>query len=162
MNLTMTRLLVISCSGRKHPGPARAVDLYDGPAFKVLHKAKSRTPVAVLSAKYGIVAGGDLLETYDRKMDEHRAREFCESKKYLAAARSAVGRLEGWPFAEVFCYGGALYRRVVRAYADEGVFGPKARVSYSDGRIGEQLHQLKAFLLDDGRRTPPTLWGAKR
>lgn len=154
----MSRLLVMSCSQCKRAGPARAVDLYDGPAYKVLRKSRAELPVVVLSAEHGLVAASDVLAYYDRKMDEPRAREFCTDKRAKKAAK-LVRRVAGKP-DEIFCYGGALYRMVVRHYASCGAFGSRPRITYSEGKIGEQLHQLKEFL-DADRRPRASLWGRR-
>lgn len=152
----MSRLLIMSCSQKKRAGPARAVDLYDGPAYKVLRRSAMRVPVLVLSAEHGLIAGGTALRYYDRKMDERRAAKFCTKKRAAAAAKLA-GQVAGKP-DEIFCYGGALYRRVIRYYAAAGAFGARPSITYSDGRIGEQLHQLKEFL---AAARPPlaSFWG---
>lgn len=140
-----SRLLLMSCSARKRDKPAPAVQLYDGSAYRVLHKRNlDRIPVLILSAKYGLLSPLEVIEPYDRKMDAARATELCEAKQ-LRRAASIVKAGDGWPYRHVFCYGGSLYRQVFEAYEKAGVFG-KARVEYSEGRIGEQLSQLAGFL----------------
>lgn len=141
----MSRLLVMSCSARKRAGSAPAIELYDGSAYRVLRKsAPADLPVLILSAEHGLIRARDRLEPYDRKMDEARAEEF-QAEDRVERARRLIRKLDGYPFAEVFCHGGGLYRNVVRRYAHEGVFGD-AKLRYSEGRIGEQLSQLKKFL----------------
>lgn len=143
----MSRLLVISCSGRKHKKPAPAIELYDGPSYRILRSRAPRSlAILILSAEHGLIPTNKPLEPYDRKMDEDRAEEF-QTEKQIERARRLVRKVDGYPFTEVFCHGGGHYRDVVRRYAHEGVFG-SAKLRYTSGRIGEQLAQLKKFLLE--------------
>lgn len=141
------RLLVMACSKRKRSHPARAVELYDGSAYRVLRKRNvgfSRVPVLILSAQHGLIPATRVIAPYDLKMDADRALELSESYA-IEQARELVRELPGAPFAKVFCHGGAHYRGVVQRYEAAGVFCD-ARVGYSGGGIGEQLAQLVKFL----------------
>lgn len=141
----MSRLLVMSCSARKRASPAPAIELYDGSAYRVLHKNKSLSlAILILSAEHGLIRARDRLEPYDRKMDEARAQEFTTDER-IERARRLIRKVDGHPFTDVFCHGGSYYRDVINIYANEGVFG-SAKVQFSRGRIGEQLSQLKKFL----------------
>lgn len=144
------RLLIMACGARKRAMAASAVGLYDGPAYRLLRRRNRRgfaspgTPVLILSAEHGLISPDSEVESYNRKMDESRAEELAQARA-TERARALVGGLPGWPFARVFFHGGTLYRLVIGAYEQAGVFGA-ARVEYSSGAIGEQLSQLKKFL----------------
>ena len=139
----MEPLLIMSCSMRKRPGAHRARDLYDGSAYRVLRlRAPHNLPLLILSAEHGLISSDEVIEFYDRKMDASRAQELSGGGR-IRDARRLVGQLGS--FDHVFCYGGILYRQVIEAYAEAGVFNA-AKVEYSFGRIGEQLAQLKNFL----------------
>ena len=145
--MTGSRLLVMACSARKRAQAVCAVDLYDGSSYQVLKKRNVgffKIPVLILSAKYGLIPATKQIVTYDLKMTPLRAAELSSVKRVTAAA-ALVRSTPGWPFAEIFCHGGVLYRSVLKSYVTAGVFG-RARVHYSGGRIGEQLSQLVAFL----------------
>lgn len=145
--LAVGRLLVVACSRRKRGRSLPAIDLYDGSAYRVLHKRNVgfyRIPVLILSAQHGLISADRVIAPYDLKMDERRSIELSEDY-VVAAARALVRSLPGWPFSSVFCHGGSLYRRVFEHYAACGVFG-SAEVQYTAGRIGEQLSQLARHL----------------
>lgn len=76
-------LIVLSCSATKTNAKSAvpAINLYDGPAFRVLRAflRENRWPtplsVAVLSAKYGLIGGLAHISKYNRRMTPHRAAE---------------------------------------------------------------------------------------
>ena len=81
MDYANRHLVVLSCSATKFHtlGGLPAIDLYDGPMYRVLRSflRESIWPsllfVAVLSARYGLIGGLASIEYYDQKMDRHRA-----------------------------------------------------------------------------------------
>lgn len=82
----MKRLLVLSCSALKKSGKQiKAIDIYNGPPFKVLrhhilnYPASEKLDVFILSAKYGLISGGELIDSYDQRMTKERAMELNSS-----------------------------------------------------------------------------------
>lgn len=80
----MNRLLIIGCSETKRhdPGKLPALERYDGPAFRVLRRARKAghlvdTQVFILSAEYGLIDEDRLIADYDRRMTAERARELA-------------------------------------------------------------------------------------
>lgn len=145
------RLLVMACSARKRDRPLPAINLYDGSAYRVLHKRNTgfaRVPVVILSAEHGLILSTRVLSPYDRKMDPERAAQMM-TRSARAAAMELIAKMSGAPFSEIFCHGGELYRQVIQYYAAGGVFGDAA-VRYSHGAIGVQLSQLARFLSGRG------------
>ncbi len=78
------RLLILSCSQRKHEvqEPLPAIERYNGPPFLVLRRFLRECPrqaggldVYILSAAYGLIPGAFPTAWYDRKMDTSRAVE---------------------------------------------------------------------------------------
>jgi len=75
-------LLIISCSGRKDKTEGRisAIDRYDGVYYKVIKKLRredklpENLDIVIISAKYGFLKPDDLIENYDMRMDEERAK----------------------------------------------------------------------------------------
>ena len=131
--------LILSCSSQKKGYPTgRAIDLYEGQAFRIVRQFMEENPginlhVDVLSAKYGLVdaleeAQDEPWEPYDLLMDIDRAAGWrsvideCIEKKYY---------LEG----NTFFYGSELYYSAL-----------PFDVPHSNGPIGMQLHQLKEWL----------------
>src|SRR2546422_10068170 len=83
MNISDKRLVVLGCSAAKTNvrGIIPAINLYDGPAFRVLraflrdYRWPDPLSIAVLSAKYGLIGGLAHIATYNRRMTPHRAPE---------------------------------------------------------------------------------------
>jgi hypothetical protein len=79
----MTRILLLSCSGRKRATlvPLPAGQLYTGVFYTMIAKARreqqwpSDITIGIVSAEHGFLKETDLLLPYDRRMDESRARE---------------------------------------------------------------------------------------
>jgi hypothetical protein len=76
------RLLLLSCSQRKRRTrrALAAIELYDGPAFRILRRYLSGRPTAqtdvlIVSAKWGVISGDTPLPNYDRRMTASRLRE---------------------------------------------------------------------------------------
>ena len=78
------RLLILSCSQRKHPShePLPAIERYDGPLFKVLRRFLRESSnqgrdldVYILSAAYGLIPGDFPTPLYDQRMTTAQAIE---------------------------------------------------------------------------------------
>lgn len=134
-------LLIISCSQRKSnmPNPGIAIDIYDGPFYRMLRKIdkgiKDNVHIMIISAKYGIISPYDPIEKYNKKMTRIRANELNEPlKKELSAF------LNDNNFNEVFISLGKDYKLAIEG-TDFGV-----SVKEAEGRIGEKLSQTKKWL----------------
>jgi len=136
-------LLIISCSQRKVdiPNPAPAIELYDGSIFRIIKKMyrERRLPknmhVLIISAKYGLLGSHDLIEKYDQKMTEDRAKELkhdIEKKldKFLSDNE----------FKEIFVSMGKNYCLSIED------FDFKVPIEYASGRIGEKLSKTKRWI----------------
>src|SRR5438552_8647519 len=94
------QLVVLGCSATKveSEGSLPAIDLYDGPTFRVLRSylRSYRWPeplsVAVLSAKYGIIGGLSHIATYDQRMTVDRANQLAKSVTQTLLDWSAIHR----------------------------------------------------------------------
>ena len=133
-------LLIISCSERKAQisNPAPAIELYDGPFFKMIRKLKNdgRFPnnihILIISAKYGVLGLYDLIEKYDQKMTEKRVEELkVEINKKLEKF------LSNKEFKEIFVYMGKNYCLALKD------FNFKSPIIYANGKIGEKLSWMK-------------------
>ena len=69
------KLLIIGCSKRKRELPeAPAIEVYDGPYYRMLRKAKlEAVDISILSAKYGLIDYKTTISPYERKMTPHIA-----------------------------------------------------------------------------------------
>jgi hypothetical protein len=146
------RLLVISCSATKTAGPNQGHKLYNGPAFHVLRgncPPDNSVAVRILSAKYGIVPTWRVLAPYDQRMDAATAQLHGMKRENIQALADAIG-----PDTEdMLVWGGPHYRAAVRLMLEsiEALGQPLPLVQYSEGMIGQMLHQLKCWL-----RSEPT------
>ncbi len=95
----MDRLLLIACSQRKNPakGLLPALGRYDGPAFRVLRKYLRETEgsgpvVAIISAKYGLIASGRRIPDYDCRLSARSAHALrprvLKAARHLLTSRS--------------------------------------------------------------------------
>lgn len=171
------RVLVVACSARKtdpgfrQRGPAvlrdipaerSLVDLYDGPAWRMVRKRYAcggelddGTTVWALSARFGLVPSFKYASTYDERLEtEEQARELA------ADWRGAPDRslyfsnvVAGAELDEVLVFGGRLYGVAFEAYASavEANHGQRIRWRKTTGGIGSQLGELAAYLREPER-----------
>lgn len=140
-------LLLLACSARKAAlsGLVRASDLYEGVNFRVVRKAKrdgfwpAGLQVAIVSAKYGLLDPEALIEHYDQRMTQVRARAL---QPEVGAALDA--RLSPGHFEEVFVNLGQCYLLAVAASQELPRLG--ARAHYATGGIGVRMAQMKGWL----------------
>lgn len=141
------RLLILSCSATKADHPARAIDLYDGPAFRTLRawmrsastSELQELAVWVLSAEHGLIPFDFELEPYDRRMTIARAGEL------LGAVRDKLHDLvEEMQPAEAFLMMGREYLAAIGPITPFA-FGP-AEVEFPEGGIGDKLGELHRWL----------------
>jgi hypothetical protein len=154
-------LVVLGCSATKveAEGSLPAIDLYDGPLFRVLRSYlrnfqwPDRLSVAVLSAKYGIIGGLSNITTYDQRMTRERATEL---------AGTVTETLREW---------GPAHRRVdlvlghdyLRSIHPTLLSAGKPAMRVVEGPIGVKLNRLHDLLREIGRtkrcatREMPTL-----
>lgn len=137
------RLLILSCSATKRDdaGLLPAARRYDGPAFRLLRKAlrelaqAAHPQVAILSAKFGLIAGDTPISWYDRQMDAARALALAP------IVQLALPRFLSADTSEVFVNLGRHYESALGTVPT----GPWC-VTYAQGGIGERLGQLRRWL----------------
>ncbi len=131
------RLIILSCSQKKRYERARAIDMYDGPAFRIVRnylKTKDGIDVKILSAKYGLIGQDEIIDIYDQKMTRESASIY--RKRYLRESKILQNS-----YRDVFFFGGEVYLSVLR----------NNKFKHGEGRIGEMLSQLKAWLKEEGK-----------
>lgn len=134
------RLLILSCSQSKRYDKGKAIELYDGPAFRIVRnylKTKNGIDVKIISAKYGLIGQNEVIDTYDLKMTDEKADEY--RKKYSREFRTLEKS-----FGDIFVFGGKNYMKVTK----------NRNFKFSQGRIGEKLSQLKTWLESDLPKKP--------
>ena len=80
---TLNHLLILACSDTKRTdiGEAPALDIYNGPNFRVLRKylnEKGWPPgfvIKIISAKHGIIDATKIIKPYNLRLNKERARE---------------------------------------------------------------------------------------
>lgn len=141
------RLLIVSCSGRKHHSRAKrkAWDLYDGVAYRSLKKAKRDHQFArdidmmILSAKYGLISPARRIGWYNRRMNRQRSAELRQ--QVTSRLKQIMSKTH---YREVLLWMGKDYLAALGP--SDGWNQSNAKVKASGGRIGEKLRHLKTWI----------------
>tara|TARA_B110001454_G_scaffold170734_1_gene161311 strand:- start:79 stop:495 length:417 start_codon:yes stop_codon:yes gene_type:complete len=104
--------LIVSCCQAKLHGLHKAIDIYQGKAFKLIRKENllDTVDVWILSAEYGLIHSSKVVEWYDFKMNEKRSKLLIEQ-----------GAPNPYPTGKIYIYGGKLYRDVLNSYFDKTI-----------------------------------------
>ena len=144
------RLLILSCSQRKHPSPEPlpAIDRYNGPLFFVLRRFLRECPlqaklldVYILSAKYGLIPADFPTALYDRKMNTSRA---VELQSQVATVFSDILRDN---YTSICFVLGQTYLKAFEGTQDLVPTHTEPIVAY--GPIGKKQAQLKKWLWEE-------------
>ncbi|MGC8573807.1 MAG: DUF6884 domain-containing protein [Caldisphaera sp.] len=131
------KLLIMACGKTKKELPGKAINVYDGPSFKIvrnyLKSGNNHLDIKIISAKYGLIDYRDKIIPYDMKLDTKSA------EIYKVAFRSNFKDYSK-KYEKIFILGGRTYQVVV---PDE------VNAVRAYGKIGEQLSQLKNWLNDE-------------
>lgn len=136
----MSRLLIMACSATKRGRATRALHLYRGVMYTTFHTHAGTAPPAViiLSAEHGFVGEAQVIEPYNRMMNQ-------AGSDRMIAELDRFNHVRLWPASsEVMLAGGELYRRVMRAAVAKHL--PRAKVIETTGALGQQRSQLGAWL----------------
>lgn len=150
------RLLILSCSRKKHPtrGLLPALKRYDGPAYRVMNKFLRVRPseiklldVYILSAEFGLIPSSKLIPDYDRRMAPQRVKELQQPTlgelKQISISKQ---------YRELFISLGKDYLQVLNGY--ESLIPANLDVIVSSGSIGYKLGELRNWLYE-GASEPP-------
>lgn len=141
------KLLLISCSAKKkkfqHLAPA--IEVYDGPLFRMLRKIKRsrKCPhlhVKIISAKYGLITPSTLINYYDKRITKE---ELLERNSALLSSLITLFRV--YNYSEIFICLGKDYLSAISGF--ENYVPPKCRLTYSQGKIGQKLKQTRDWIL---------------
>lgn len=138
------RLLIMACTKAKQEGIHPAVDLYDGPSFKVLRRRPpSGLPepmdVVILSAKHGLVQAHTRIGHYDRKLTPARRQRLQKRVELDLHCMISRGR-----YSEIIVHGGREYQLLIQGAL--GAIDGAPTVHVHDGPIGIKLAQLRQLL----------------
>jgi hypothetical protein len=77
----LKKLLILGCSKLKRLDSGPALDIYDGPAFRLLRKRKPLLTcdidVLIVSARYGLISATEPIERYDETLSTKRAQSLA-------------------------------------------------------------------------------------
>ncbi|MBS0190786.1 MAG: tRNA-guanine transglycosylase DpdA [Phycisphaerales bacterium] len=148
----MRKLLVLGCSSTKRDTHNKlpAVDLYDGPFYRVLrtflrdHLWPQDLSVAVLSAEYGLMGGLTHIQTYDRVMTKERAVQLSGDVRHT---------LLGWRdcHSSIQLVLGETYLGAIQPAANELW---RRSVDLAAGPIGMKLQYLHNALHRGAKKAP--------
>ena len=150
------RLLILSCSQRKHSAPSLlpALERYDGPAFRVINKFIRMRPfeaqsldVYILSAKFGLIPSSRLIPNYDHRVTLQKVREL-QLPTLAELKRILVDR----QYDELFISMGKDYLRLLGRY--ESLVPDSLKVIISAGAMGRKQADLRNWL--HGRSSIPS------
>ena len=76
----MDKTLILSCCQSKLQGTHKAIDLYQGKAFKLIRKENllDTVDVWILSAELGLIHSSEPISWYELKMNETRSIELID------------------------------------------------------------------------------------
>lgn len=144
------RTVILACSQtkRRDTGELAAIARYDGPAWRVLRTNMTCAiwPPFALSAEFGLISAYQGIPDYDRRLTPARARELVDTVAEQLETFARQGKL---PLAgEILAFGGGVYRDLLeqaRLLAQVEI-RYDIPITFTEGGIGDQLGQLKAFL----------------
>lgn len=137
------RLIVLSCSAAKRRGAnLPALELYDGPRFRLLRKYLRVTGdkslrIAIVSARHGVVTANQRIDLYNRKMTSERARQLAPViARRLARLSSEVD--------SVFVIASTAYAEAIGPW--QLALPTELRVAVASRGQLERLSQMKKWL----------------
>ena len=142
------RLLILSCSQRKHSSPSLlpALERYDGPAFRVINKFMRVRPfeaqsldVYILSAKFGLIPSSQLIPNYDRRVTREQV-EKLQTPTLTTLKRILIHR----QYNELFISMGKDYLRLLGEY--ESFVPDNLKLIISAGAMGRKQADLRNWL----------------
>ena len=145
-----TRLLIVNCSQRKKcVVEGLAIDVYDGPSYRILRKyKKSDVDILILSAKYGLITHDKRISNYDQRMTKQRAMDFKDE-----TTSKLVNVMKTHDYLEVYVDLGSAYRYAID-FNDPAL--RNINFKFNEGTIGKRLHNLKIWLCSvKNERNPP-------
>lgn len=156
-------LIVLGCSATKVEtgGLLPAVDLYDGPTFRVLRSFLRQNAwppslsLAVLSAKFGLIGGLAQIPYYNRRMTPHRAEylspSVTASLKKLLPAHETVDLVMGRSYLESIDFQAANMTGVSFRFAEGGIGTKLSRLHDLLRRMPHQPRRIRARVHQNNR-----------
>jgi cytoplasmic iron level regulating protein YaaA (DUF328/UPF0246 family) len=126
--------LIVSCCQSKLPGTHKAIDIYQGKAFKLIRKEHllDTVDVWIMSAELGLIHSSDTISYYEFKMNEDRSKELI---------KKGPPDVTNYFRDEIYIYGGKLYRDVLNSY-----FKNTIELVGRNRGIGDHFSELLKFV----------------
>lgn len=139
-------LLILSCSKRKTSllGEWPAIQIYDGPIYRALRKRLkaldlSLVDICIISAKYGLITAGSMVENYDCQMTTERAVELRD-----VVLSELIKMIQNRSYKEILINLGSIYR--VTIYGIEKHVPSGTQLTFTSGGIGRKTSQTINWL----------------
>ncbi len=139
-------LLILSCSKRKTSlsGEWPAIQMYDGPIYRALRKRLnsldlSLVDICIISAKYGLITAGSMIEHYDCQMTTERAVELRD-----VVLSEIIKMIQSRSYKEILANLGSVYRVTIdgiEKYVPSGT-----QLTFTSGGIGPKTSQTISWL----------------
>ena len=138
-------LLINSCSKlKKKLYGVKAIELYDGPSFKIIRKYKSlNIDLFIVSAKYGLITENDIIDYYDEKMTFKKAKSMS-----IEIADRICDLIKDKKYEEILLNLGKNYKVAFdNALTRLKKSSPQTMITILEGPIGIRLRELKEWLI---------------
>ena len=132
-------LLIIACAACKKrcEGAVPAIELYDGPAYRILrkwlHGTCTKLAIWVLSAKYGLLWADSPIYWYDECLNTDKIESVRQDVESFIERYAPPGSFES-----IFIWAGKMYLRALPPS-----FLDRPNIHIAEGPIGQKLRQLK-------------------
>lgn len=133
-------LLILPCSKRKKRiSNAYAIDLYDGPFYRMIRKNKPENlDILIISAKYGLIRYNEKISDYEQIMTVERVEELAND---IYVKLKEILKMNNYD--HIFINLGKTYALTLER---SKTMLSRYNVYWANGQIGERLHQLKNWL----------------
>lgn len=137
------RIIITSCADvKKSEKNIPAMELYDGPAYRIMRKHHFPPEnTHIISAKYDLIRGDTQISFYDQRMTTKRAVELSS-----IIEKGIEDIIKQNPSADIFVNLGRTYT-ITLGSSETTLRNHNA--TFAKGRIGERLHQLKMWLMEE-------------
>lgn len=134
------KLLIIGCSKRKREfQEAPAIDVYDGPYYRMLRKAELKAvDISILSAKYGLIDHKTKISPYERKMTLNIAEQMK-----ISVTNKLADLLNENSYNEIVINLGKIYMKALD-FQSLSRYNPTYKILTGD--MVKRIHALKTWI----------------
>lgn len=138
------KLLIVSCSStkRNYQWPEKAINVYDGPMFRILRNSdvlNNGVDLRIISGKFGMMVPNKPIRPYDVRITPERASRLNE--QILQHLRMTFEKAH---YDEIRVCLGKDYMAAIQGI--DSIIPDGCRIVEVEGRIGQKLHGIKNWL----------------